>query len=55
MVPESIKSRKNKKNAKMSDSEIITIALTGEAMSIDSERARYRFVKKNYSALFPEI
>jgi len=55
VTPTSIKERKNKESAKMSDSEIITIALTGESMSIDSESAWYNFVKKNYGALFPNM
>ena len=55
VTPTSIKERKNKESAKMSDSEIIMIALTGESMSIDSESAWYNFVKKNYSALFPNM
>ena len=33
-TPTCIKERRNKENAKLSDSEIITIALTGEATAI---------------------
>jgi hypothetical protein len=55
VTPTSIKSRKNKENAKMSDSEILTIAITGETIGIDSETAWHSFVKKNYSALFPNM
>ena len=55
ITPTSIKNRKNKEKAKMSDSEILTIALTGESMGIDSETAWYSFVKKNYSDLFPTM
>ena len=55
VTPTSVAERKNKEKAKMSDSEIITIALTGESMGIDSESAWYNFVKKNYSTLFPEM
>jgi IS5 family transposase len=54
-TPTSIKQRKNKEKAKMSDSEILTIAVTGETIGIDSETAWYNFVKKNYSHLFPEM
>jgi len=39
----------------MSDSEIITIAITGETLGIDSETAWHSFVKKNYSKLFTDM
>lgn len=52
-VPESIKHRLHKEKAKLSDSEIITIALAGEVMSIDSENAWVPFVQKNMKDLFP--
>jgi len=55
VTPTSIKMRQNKGSAKMSDSEIMTIAITGETIGIDSETAWYKFVKKNYSHLFPEM
>lgn len=55
VTPTSIKERKNKDRAKMSDSEIITMAIVGETMGIDSETAWYNFVKKNYSELFPNM
>jgi hypothetical protein len=54
-TPTSIKKRKNKEKAKMSDSEVMTIAITGELIGIDSETAWYNFVKKNYSSLFPKM
>ena len=37
----------------MSDSEIISIAVVGETMGIDSENAWYTYVKKNMRDLFP--
>ena len=55
VTPTSIKKRKNKERAKLSDSEIMTIALTGELMGIDSETAWYNFTKKNYRELFPKM
>ena len=39
VTPTSVKKRKNKEKAKMSDSEIMTIAVTGETIGIDSETA----------------
>jgi IS5 family transposase len=55
VTPTSIKKRKNKETAKLSDSEILTIALTGETLGVDSETAWYSFVRKNYSELFPNM
>jgi hypothetical protein len=54
-VPSSISNRKRISDAKLSDSEIITISLCGELLGIDSENAWYNFVKKNYRYLFPNL
>ncbi len=42
-------------DAKMSDSEIITISICGELGGIDSENAWSSFVKRNYRQLFPKL
>nr|WP_317361717.1 IS982 family transposase [uncultured Blautia sp.] len=42
-------------DAKLSDSEIITISICGELAGIDSENAWFSFVKKNYRYLFPNL
>jgi hypothetical protein len=55
IIPTSIKNRRNISQSKLSDSEIITISLVGEALTIDSENAWFNFVKKNYKDLFPDI
>jgi len=55
IIPNSIKNRRNISKSKLSDSEIITISLVGEALTIDSEKAWFYFVKKNYKDLFPNI
>ena len=39
----------------MSDSEIITISIIGELMTIDSEKAWFNFCKKNLRDLFPKF
>ena len=39
----------------LSDSEVITIALLGELLGMDSEKAWYGFVRKNCRALFPQF
>jgi hypothetical protein len=55
IIPTSIKNRRNIFESKLSDSEIIAISLVGEALTIDSEKAWFYFVKKNYKDLFPHI
>ena len=50
-APISISHRKHVKDAKLSDSEIITISVCGELIGIDSENAWFSFVKKNYKHL----
>lgn len=55
IIPESIKNRRNVSECKLSDSEIITISIVGEALTIDSEKAWFYFVKKNYLDLFPNM
>ena len=54
-APSEVKKRRHVLDAKLSDSEIITIALCGELIGIDSENARLSFVKKNYRHLFPHL
>ena len=54
-TPSSISQRRQIQTAKLSDSEIITIAICGEVMGIASERAWFSFVKKNLRYLFPRL
>ena len=54
-APVSVIQRRNVEQAKLSDSEIITISICGELFGIDSEKAWFSFVKKNYKHLFPKI
>lgn len=44
-APPNVSGRRNIRSAKLSDSEIITICICGELIGIDSENARYSFVK----------
>lgn len=53
-LPEVAK-RRHVLDAKLSDSEIITISLCGELLGVDSENAWFSFVKKNYRHLFPNL
>ena len=55
IIPSNIKNRRNISESKLSDSEIISISIVGEAITIDSEKAWFFFVKKNFKDLFPNI
>lgn len=56
-VPASIRHRGQRNGCPptLSDSEVITIALVGELLGMDSEKAWYGLVRKNYRALFPQL
>lgn len=54
-APPEVAKRRSVLDAKMSDSEIITLSLCGELAGIDSENAWYSFVKRNYQHLFPNL
>ena len=54
-APVSVSFRQYVKDAKISDSEIITISICGELVDIDSENAWFSFVKKNDKHLLPKI
>lgn len=53
VAPTEIKERKNRRMLKLSDEEIITLAIVGELMGVDSETAWYNFCAKNLLDLFP--
>ena len=52
-APSEVRKRRHVLDAKLSDSEIITIALCGELVGIDSENAWFSFVKKELPTPFP--
>ncbi len=54
-APPEVSGRRHASDAKLSDSEIITIAICGELVGVDSERAWYSFMKRNYRHLFPNF
>ena len=54
-VPLSIQCRRHKAKAILSDSEIITIAVLGEILSVDSENAWIAYVRRNLRDLFPRM
>ena len=55
LIPIEVKERRNISKSKLSYSEIITISLVGELLTIDSEISWFNFVKNNFRDLFPQI
>lgn len=55
VTPTHIKNRCNINDSILSDSEIITISIVGELLTIDSENAWFGFCKKNMKDLFPKL
>lgn len=55
VTPTYIKNRRNVGDSILSDSEIITISIVGELLTIDSEKAWFGFCKKNFKDLFPKL
>jgi uncharacterized protein YfbU (UPF0304 family) len=55
VTPTYIKERRNIKDSMLSDSEIITIGIVGELLTIDSEKAWHSFCSKNLRDLFPNM
>ena len=47
-----VSNRHNIKDSKLSDSEIITISIVGEFLTIDSEKAFFSLLKREYKNLF---
>lgn len=54
-APNEVVHRRHVSDAKLSDSEIITICICGELIGVDSEYVWFSFAKKNYCHLFPNI
>lgn len=54
-APPEVSGRRHASDAKLSDSEIIAIAICGELAGVDSERAWHSFVERNYRHLFPNF
>lgn len=55
IIPTSIRNRRNIKDSKLSDSEIITISIVGELLTIDSEKSFFTLLKREYKSLFPKL
>ena len=54
-ISQAVSKRRNVTAAKMSDSEIIALSICSEVVGIDSEKAWYSFVKRNYRHLFSDL
>ena len=48
IIPIGIRNRRNIKDSKLSDSEIITISIVGELLTIDSEKSFFSLLKREY-------
>lgn len=55
IIPDRIRFRRNYTESKLSDSEIITLAIVGEIHGISSEKAWFNYVRKNLKDLFPNL
>lgn len=55
VTPIHIRNRRNIGESNLSDSEIITIAILGEAFGLSSEKSWFNFIKREYIDLFPKI
>lgn len=55
VTPAYIKKRRNIDKSIMSDSEIITLSIVGELLTVDSEKAWFHYARKNLTGLFPNF
>lgn len=55
IAPVSWQRRPGHHRLRCTDSEILTLSLVQEALSMDSETSFHRFIEKNYRALFPGL
>lgn len=56
IIPMTVSNRRNIKDSKLSDSEIITISIVGELLIIDSEKVFFSLLKKReYKNIFSRI
>jgi hypothetical protein len=55
LVPQAVQERPGHERMTLSDSEVLTLSLMQEALSLDSETAFLRFVRRNYAGLFPGL
>jgi hypothetical protein len=54
-VPQAVQRRSQYERIECSDSEVITISVMQEALSMDSEESFFRYLRKNHRGLFPHL
>ena len=54
-IPQAVQRRPGHDRMTLSDSEVLTLSLMQEALSIDSETAFIRFIRRNFADLFPTL
>jgi hypothetical protein len=54
-APDHVRFRPGYDRCELSDAEVLTLSVMQEALSIDSETAFIRFMRRNYLALFPQL
>ncbi len=55
IIPKHIQNHRNNPKSLLSDSEVITISIMGELLTIYSENAWYNYCKRNFNNLFPKL
>ena len=55
LVPPAVQRRPGHTRMTLSDSEVLTLSLMQEALSVDSETAFIRFMRRNHADLFPRL
>lgn len=55
LVPHTVMHRPGHTRCRLSDAEVLTLSLMQEALSIDSETAFIRFIRRNLPELFPQL
>lgn len=55
IIPNQVRYRRNYDCSKLSDSEIITLAIVGEIHGTASEKVWFNYVRKNFKDLFPNL
>lgn len=55
LVPDEVRFRPGHERCDLTDAEVLTLSLMQEALSIDSETAFIRFMRRNHLSLFPQL
>ena len=55
VIPDHLRFRHNYACSKLSDSEVITLAIVGEIHGTSSKKAWFSYIRKNFKDLFPNL